>query len=192
VWQIKANVDDGQLYRLTLASQRTGGDRQAPSREVLKLPLQAPTIVIFKERRELELYSAFRLVRTYQIGLGLNPIPDKKQEGDRATPEGEFYIFTKNPKSAYYLSLGVSYPNVEDAERGLRDGLISQLEHEAIIKAIKKKKMPPQNTKLGGEIYIHGHGAKSDWTWGCVALENDDIAELYRAVEVGTPVVIKP
>ncbi|MGI9166644.1 MAG: L,D-transpeptidase family protein [Pyrinomonadaceae bacterium] len=125
-------------------------------------------------------------------GRHLSPVADKKQEGDRATPEGGFYIFTKNPKSAYYLSLGISYPNIEDAERGLRDGLISRVERDAIIKAIKKKKVPPQNTALGGEIYIHGHGAKSDWTWGCIALENEDIAELYRVVEVGTPVTIRP
>jgi lipoprotein-anchoring transpeptidase ErfK/SrfK len=52
--------------------------------------------------------------------------------------------------------------------------------------------MPPQNTKLGGEIYIHGHGAGSDWTWGCVALENEDVKELYEAVSMGTTVTILP
>ena len=72
------------------------------------------------------------------------------------------------------------------------EGLISRIEHDAIVKAIKKKKVPPQNTALGGEIYIHGQGAKSDWTWGCIALENEDIAELYGVVEVGTPVAIRP
>ncbi|MGH9956179.1 MAG: L,D-transpeptidase family protein [Pyrinomonadaceae bacterium] len=60
------------------------------------------------------------------------------------------------------------------------------------MKAIRAKTTPPQNTALGGEIYIHGNGAKSDWTWGCVALENEDIGELYEAVEVGIPVTIKP
>jgi len=99
------------------------------------------------------------------VGLGLNPVDDKKRQGDRATPEGEFYIFTKNNKSTYYLSLGISYPNVEDAERGLRDGLISRAQHDAIVKAIRSKTAPPQNTELGGDIYIHGNGASSDWTW---------------------------
>ncbi|HLA09634.1 MAG TPA: L,D-transpeptidase [Pyrinomonadaceae bacterium] len=41
-------------------------------------------------------------------------------------------------------------------------------------------------------LYIHGNGAQSDWTLGCVALENGDIRELYDAVDVGTPVIIKP
>ena len=62
----------------------------------------------------------------------------------------------------------------------------------AIVEAHRKKTAPPQYTKLGGLIYIHGNGAKSDWTWGCVALENADMKELFDAVSVGTPVTIKP
>ena len=69
--------------------------------------------------------------------------------------------------------------------------MISQAERCAIAEASKKKVAPPQNTALGGQIYIHGHGAKSDWTLGCVALENEDISELYHAVKVATPVKIE-
>jgi murein L,D-transpeptidase YafK len=163
-----------------------------PQTSALKLPLKNPRIVVFKSKRRLELYSDGSVVRTYRIGLGLNPVPDKQRQGDRATPEGEFYVFTKNNKSAFYLSLGVSYPNVEDAERGLRDRLISRAQRDAIVRAIKRKTTPLQNTALGGDIYIHGNGAGSDWTWGCVALENEDVKELFNAVLVGTPVTIKP
>ena len=160
--------------------------------EPLKLPLVDPQIVVLKSQRKLELYSAAKLVRTYKIGLGLNPVLDKQREGDRATPEGEFYIFTKNPRSAFHLSLGISYPNIEDAERGLKSGLITRAQRDNIVRAIKRKQGPPQYTALGGLIYIHGNGASSDWTWGCVALENEDIEELYQAIPVGTPVTIKP
>jgi len=158
----------------------------------LKLPLRNPRIVVLKSKRRLELYSDDALIRSYKVGLGLNPVPDKQRQGDRATPEGEFYVFTKNDKSAFYLSLGISYPNAEDAERGLRDGLISRAVRDAIVKAIKRKATPPQNTALGGDIYIHGNGASSDWTWGCVALENEHVKELFNAVPLGTPVTIKP
>src|SRR5437879_1204234 len=177
----------GTTYRQEVSMARQPGQR----REALKLPLVDPRIVVLKSKRELKLYSDGSLVRTYKVGLGLNPVDDKKRQGDRATPEGEFYIFTKNNKSAYYLSLGLSYPNNEDAERGLRDGLISRTQHDAIVKAIKRKTAPPQNTELGGDIYIHGNGASSDWTWGCVALENENIRELYDAVRVGTTVTIR-
>jgi murein L,D-transpeptidase YafK len=155
-------------------------------------PIDKPHIVVYKKARKLELYSDKNLVRTYRVGLGFNPVADKQREGDGATPEGEFYVFVKNNKSAYYLSLGISYPNAEDADRGLRDGLINKDQHAAILEAIRKKKAPPQYTKLGGLIYIHGNGSRRDWTWGCVALENNEMKELYDAVTVGTPVTIKP
>jgi murein L,D-transpeptidase YafK len=160
--------------------------------QALKLPLKDPRIVVLKSKRQLNLYSDGALVRTYKVGLGLSPIYDKERQGDRRTPEGEFYVFTKNNKSAFYLSLGLSYPNIENAERGLRDGLISRAQHDAIVRAIRRKAAPPQNTALGGDIYIHGNGASSDWTWGCVALENADIKELFDAVQVGTLVTIRP
>jgi len=169
-------------------------DTQTPGRDrpALVLPIEKPRIVVYKAARKLEFYSDQKLLRTYRVGLGFNPVADKKQEGDGATPEGEFYIFVKNPKSAYYLSLGVSYPNAEDADRGFRDGLINKTQRDTIVEAIRKKAAPPQYTKLGGLIYIHGNGAANDWTWGCVALENADIKELYDSVDVGTPVTILP
>jgi len=159
---------------------------------MLELPIEKPRIIVYKSARKLEFYSDQKLLRTYRVGLGFNPVPDKQKEGDGATPEGEFYIFVKNNQSSYFLSLGVSYPNLEDAERGLRDGLINKTQYDTIVEAIRKKVGPPQYTKLGGLIYIHGHGSSRDWTWGCVALENADIKELYNAVSVGTPVTILP
>jgi murein L,D-transpeptidase YafK len=187
------------MARETVASREAApvvkkdNDAQPPPQTAyLKLPLKNPQIVVTKSKRRLELYSDGVVVRSYKVGLGLNPVPDKIRQGDRATPEGEFYIFTKNDKSAFYLSLGISYPNVEDAERGLRTKLISRAQHDAIVRAIKQKSKPPQNTALGGDIYIHGNGASSDWTWGCVALENEKMKELFDAVPVGTPVTIRP
>jgi murein L,D-transpeptidase YafK len=170
------------------------GTPATPEQETvaLKLPLKDPRIVVSKSKRQIELYSDGSVVRTYRVGLGSSPVADKQREGDGATPEGEFYVFVKNPKSNFYLSLGMSYPNVEDAKRGLRDGLISREQHDAIVEAIKRKATPPQYTALGGLIYIHGGGAGSDWTRGCVALENENMKELYDVVEVGTPVTIKP
>ena len=161
-------------------------------RSPLKLPLVKPKIVVKKAQRQLLLYSADKLVRRYRIGLGLSPVGDKVRQGDRRTPEGDFYIFTKNDKSAFYLSLGISYPNAAHAERGLRDGLITKAQYEAIMRALRAKKGPPQNTRLGGDIYIHGNGAQSDWTWGCAALDNEEMVELFKSVNVGTLVTIEP
>jgi murein L,D-transpeptidase YafK len=157
----------------------------------LALPLVNPRIVVTKSRRTLQLYSNGRVVRTYRVGLGLSPVEDKIRAGDRRTPEGDFYICLKNSHSQFYLSLELSYPNQKHAERGLREGLISRAQYEHIAGAIKRKRQPTQNTRLGGEIFIHGNGSQSDWTWGCVALDDKDIRELFDAVPLGTPVTIR-
>jgi murein L,D-transpeptidase YafK len=154
--------------------------------------LTNPTIVVKKKERKLYVYESDKIVKTYNIGLGFAPEGDKEKQGDGKTPEGEFYIFTKNPKSSYYLSLGVSYPSIEDAKRGLEQKIITKKEHDSIIQAIKNKKTPPQKTKLGGEIYIHGNGSATDWTWGCVALDDSQMKELFDAIPVGTNVRIEP
>ncbi len=153
--------------------------------------IKNPLIVIKKRERTLEVFDGERLVKTYKIALGFTSEGDKQREGDGKTPEGEFYVFTKNNQSKFCLSLGLSYPNVEDAGRGLRDNLISQAEYYSITKAIKEKKMPLQNTKLGGEIYIHGGGRANDWTQGCVALADEEIKKLFDVIKVGTIVRIE-
>ena len=154
--------------------------------------MENPNILVKKKERQLQIFDGEKLIRTYAISLGFAPEGDKEIEGDGKTPEGDFFVFTKNPESAFFLSLGVSYPNIEDAERGLKNNLITQTEHDEIVKAINEKKMPLQNTKLGGEIYIHGGGCKSDWTAGCMALKNEEMQEIFDAIEVGTSVKIIP
>ncbi len=161
--------------------------------ENFELPeLSAPRLVVSKSGRDLRVFDGGKLIKSYSISLGFSPAGDKETEGDGRTPEGEFYVFTKNDKSKFFLSLGLSYPNIEDAKRGLDEKLISQEEHDQITEAINNKQMPPQKTKLGGEIYIHGGGTEMDWTDGCVALRNEEMKELFEAIPVGTRVIIDP
>lgn len=124
--------------------------------------------------------------------IGFSPVGVKEREGDGRTPEGEFYVCAKNPKSKYFRSLCISYPSPEDALRGIEDGIISVDEHDLILDAWKNGTMPPQKTSLGGEIYIHGHGSKTEATEGCVALEDPDMEELFESTGIGTPVIILP
>jgi murein L,D-transpeptidase YafK len=155
-------------------------------------------ITVAKRSRQLSLLSGPELVRIYPIELGRNSEADKSVEGDEATPLGEFYICAKNPRSRYFLSLCISYPNAEDAERGLAAALISVGEHAQILHAVNARRMPPQKTRLGGEIYIHGHGhsdgngGEPRGTRGCIALNDADMQDLYDRVSIGTPVIIVP
>jgi len=176
-----------QIISLFCGSYSSAGYDAAPPGS----HLTNPRIVVKKSKRLLTLYDAGREVRKYRVGLGLSPIEDKIRAGDRRTPEGEFYICSKNSHSQFYLSLGISYPNREHSERGLRDGLITRAQYNQIVLALNRGRVPLQNTRLGGEIFIHGNGSTSDWTWGCVALDDNDVKELFDAVPIGTPVTIQ-
>jgi murein L,D-transpeptidase YafK len=155
-------------------------------------------IIIQKQARTLLFYEEDRLARSYAVTLGRNWAADKAVEGDEATPLGEFYICAKNPRSKYFLSMCLSYPNAEDAERGLAEGLITPEAHAEILAAICARGVPPQRTRLGGEIYIHGEdparpGSNAkDGTRGCIALDNAAMQELYDCTPLGTPVLITP
>ena len=164
----------------------------------LTLPLGASAadsalrVVVLKSERRLELLQDGRVVKTYPVGLGTNPTGTKLRQGDGRTPEGTFYVCVKNAHSQYYRSLGLSYPTPADAARGLAGKLITRSQHDAILAAHRKHVSPPWNTALGGEIFIHGNGSGSDWTLGCIALEDADMDALYALVANGTPVEIRP
>ncbi|MBV9924503.1 MAG: L,D-transpeptidase [Acidobacteria bacterium] len=158
----------------------------------LKLPLTDPRLVVEKGARRLKLYAGGELVRVRRVALGFEPAGDKVKQGDGRTPEGDYQICMKNERSNFYLSLGLTYPNAEDAERGLRDGIITKAQHKSITQALAAGRCPPWNTALGGEVFIHGGGTARDWTFGCVALENPEIKELFDALPKGTPVRIVP
>lgn len=154
-------------------------------------PLRAPELRIYKGRRALELWAEGRRLVTYRIGLGAAPGLDKVREGDHRTPVGRFFVGTRNRTSAFHLFLGISYPHREAAERGLASGLITGAEHRAILGALDQRRMPPQFTRLGGLVGIHGGGAGSDWTWGCIALANADVEEIWEACPMGTWVEVQ-
>jgi len=143
-------------------------------------------IVVRKAKRLLEIWINDRLITTYKADLGGSPVPDKIRRGDNATPEGVFYVARKLPRSTFYKALLFSYPDKQDAERGLKAKLISKNQRDAIVNAIDACRVPPQNTRLGGALEIHGYGGSGeDWTLGCVAIANEPMLEVFNWAEVG-------
>ena len=156
-------------------------------------------LMVDKANRHLFVYRGTDLVRTLPIDVSQNPEDDKVR---RATlgekdhyriPEGVFYVCRKNPNSQYYRSFVLNYPNEEDAERGLKSGLISRAEYRQIVRASLGFLEPPMSTALGGGIAIHGQGSgrQRAWTRGCVALRDVHLDALWDLVEVGTPVLVQ-
>lgn len=149
-------------------------------------------IIIRKSQRLLQLWQGGTLAAQYPIGLGACPLGHKQKEGDGKTPEGTYYICMRNDQSRFYKSFGLSYPNSEDAKKGLENKLIDEETYQLIEKKISERSCPPWHTALGGEICIHGHGSQSDWTKGCIALENSAMDALWDLCPLGTAVVICP
>lgn len=122
----------------------------------------------------------------------------KQRRGDGVTPLGEFRIAWITRASNYRIFLGFNYPTPDYAKRGLETGVITQKEYLAILKAHEEGRPPSQNTKLGGQLGIHGLGNRplqihriSHWTRGCLALDNAQIEELLPLVFVGMRVIVR-
>ena len=119
----------------------------------------------------MQLLHQTALLKEYKFELGFNPVGHKLQEGDGRTPEGAYRIDRRNPNSRYHLSIGISYPDVND------------------VAAAQARGVNP-----GGDIFIHGTPAewvgKKDWTWGCIAVSNDEMDEIYTMVQTGTKIFI--
>lgn len=129
-------------------------------------------VVVYKEKRKMHLLHHNRVLKSYKVGLGFQPVGHKRIEGDGKTPEGHYTINRRNPNSEFHLSIGISYPNARDRAYAAARG-----------------KSP------GGEIFIHGKpdkykDAPRDWTAGCIAVSNKQIEQVYAMVQNGTPISI--
>jgi murein L,D-transpeptidase YafK len=136
-------------------------------------------IIIEKKARTMELVRAGQVLKTYKIALGGEPAGAKTMQGDHRTPEGDYVINSRSAHSQFHRSLHISYPNAADRERARKLGVAP-----------------------GGDIYIHGlpngygfigaaHRAR-DWTDGCIAVTDQEIEEIWKLVENGTAVEIRP
>ena len=136
-------------------------------------------VLVEKRERRLSLLSKGKVLRSYKIALGGDPIGPKERQGDNKTPEGTYTIDSRNRDSGYHLSLHISYPNERDMKRAKELGV-----------------------SPGGNIMIHGlkNGfswvgdahAESDWTRGCIAVTDEEIEEIATLVPIGTTIEIRP
>jgi murein L,D-transpeptidase YafK len=154
-------------------------------------PLARPSIKVCKSAGILTVFDGDEAIKSYRVITGAEP-GDKEKEGDKRTPEGIFHVVYRNPQSKFVLSLGLDYPNTEDADRGLRAGLITAKQHDAILTAVARGQQPPWDTPLGGEIMIHGAKGDRKGTLGCVSMDDDAIRELYPKIDTGVVVEILP
>ena len=139
----------------------------------------ADAVLVVKSEHRLYLLRAGQPFKSYRVAFGLNPAGHKEREGDYRTPEGAYRLDARNSQSDYFLSIHVSYPNEQDEAHARRN-----------------------RWKPGGSIMIHGlpnvprkspdYYRTADWTDGCIALNNDDMLEVWLLTHTNTPIEIRP
>jgi murein L,D-transpeptidase YafK len=144
-------------------------------------PVQLPTatrVVVHKADRRLDLMRGEEVLSSFRVSLGLVPEGHKERQGDFRTPEGRYYLARRNPRSDFFLSIQVSYPNERDVRRAKANGW-----------------------DPGGSIMIHGLPNRlkrepgyyeRDWTDGCIAVSNADMVEIWLLTNDNTPIDILP
>ncbi len=139
----------------------------------------ADRVVVLKKERTLQLLNSGKVIKSYKIALGGNPVGPKERQGDHKTPEGTYILDSRNAHSRFYKSIHISYPN--DRDRA----------------AARQRHVSP-----GGDVFVHGlpngyewigsgHRLK-DWTDGCIAVTDEEIDEIWSTVPNGTPIEIRP
>ena len=170
-------------------------DAELPEHDALAGPL---SLVITKSRYRLDVLSGETRIKTYPIALGGSPLGAKQMQGDSRTPEGEYLLFPHHPSPSFGGSFYVAYPNEIDALQGFAAGRVDERRRDRILDALRKREKPPYQTPLGGLILIHGTKSRwvpgltrTNWTDGCIAMENDDIQELLGAFDADDRPVVR-
>src|SRR5579863_3703983 len=142
-------------------------------------PIRADRVVVLKKEHTLQLLSHGKVIKSYKVALGGDPVGAKTRQGDHKTPEGVYVLDSRNAHSQFYKSIHISYPNARDRA------------------AARQNHVSP-----GGDVFVHGlpngYGAigaahrLKDWTDGCVAVTDEEIDEIWRVVADGTPIEIRP
>ncbi len=165
---------------LSLVARADGLDNveQVRLRSADSMP-SADRIVVRKSDRKLMLMRGDDVLRSYRIALGLNPVGHKERAGDFRTPEGRYHLVNRNPRSDFFLSIQVSYPNERDVKNAAANGW-----------------------EPGGSIMIHGmpniprhqptYYESRDWTDGCIAVTNADMLEIWLLTVDNAPIEILP
>jgi murein L,D-transpeptidase YafK len=172
---LTATARDSSLQHTTIATPTI---TRTPATGI-KGVLEADSLVVEKQRHVLTLFQQGVVVRTYQIALGKQPTGDKERIGDNKTPEGVFFIDFRNAQSKFHKALHISYPDAAHVQRAKGRGLAAGGD-------IMIHGLPPAYAKLGA-----AH-REFDWTNGCIAVTDEEIEEIWRAVPNGATIQIKP
>jgi len=179
IYEFWSKYDMMPVENINKASNNNEEEQKEIDTVKLDLTVKVDKVIVYKDERKMMLMKNREVLKTYQISLGKTPVGPKEREVDKKTPEGQYVLDWRNPDSKYHLSIHISYPNDEDKRNA------------------ESKGVPP-----GGDIMIHGcpngfgwnwkYYKVNDWTDGCIAVNNEEIEEIWNVVENGTEIEIYP
>lgn len=157
-------------------------------------------LIVIRSEHKLLIVKNDVVLNTFRAAFGSGGRKAKLQRGDHTTPKGTYRIKRIRNSDRFHLFLQLDYPNISDAIDALESQIINETEYNAIVDAHIEGKIPPQDTRLGGAIGIHGIGSETqdrieihqiaDWTQGCIALRNHEVEILKSYIKNGTQVSI--
>jgi murein L,D-transpeptidase YafK len=150
-----------------------------PANATPSLPLKVDKVLVVKSERKLHLLSRGETLKSYRVSLGKQPNGAKQREGDKRTPEGLYWLDWRKSSDKYNLAMHISYPNARDLARARRVG-------DPPGSMIMRHGTPLD------EDYPEWYFQSLDWTEGCIALNNDDMREVWSLVKDGTLIEIRP
>lgn len=156
----------------------------------LQIDTQQGTLTVLDDNKPLRIFNG--------IAIGRFGARRNKMLGDGMTPLGSYHVTSIEPSQHFHFFVRLDYPSVADANRGLKNGILTASQAAAIRAAHAKGQLPPQDTPLGGHIGLHGIGngdpevhLRYNWTKGCIAMTNAQLDQLLSLIRVGTRVDIK-
>ncbi len=158
-----------------------------PLQELLKSDIdkQKISMLVEKSKHRLTVFYNLKPIKSYPVVFGSNPKGDKLSSGDQKTPEGIYHILDLYPHSHWSKFIWLDYPTSQSWRKHFQGKFTGKINFFLPI---------------GNEIGIHGVpneqdiliDQRSNWTWGCVSLKNNDVNEIYQFLKVGTLVEIVP
>ncbi|MGL5834110.1 MAG: L,D-transpeptidase family protein, partial [Waterburya sp.] len=131
------------------------------------------SILVEKSQYKLKVFYNLQPIKSYPVVFGSDPSGDKLYEGDQKTPEGIYHIKDLYPHSDWSKFIWLDYPT----SQSWREHFHAKLTREI------NWLLP-----IGSQIGIHGVPSngnnlidqRSNWTWGCISLKNNDVNEIYQ------------
>ncbi|MBN2115541.1 MAG: L,D-transpeptidase [Anaerolineales bacterium] len=164
-----------------------------------KRPVAAVTdyrILISKSEHQLTVFHGHEIVKIFRIAISRHGADPRQVWADELTPEGSYRIASMQYESVFgprQMLLETTKQSLDDyyvqyGDAGKQRIAAWELQHGSLDTIWEVYDFNESNPEfpIWNDILIHGGGTASDWTWGCIALDDRDVIELFEILQQST------